>query len=119
MSALLKSLLTKNSEFNRRVHGRVLDSRFGANGLLVWSIAAFCIAGTVWFSLIWFGVHWFTPILFLLSMFVAPALVVIALVDMIRSRWAWSRLLAFGISSGAVALLIGALYHLIYSHNAA
>ena len=115
----MKNLLAKNAKFDRRVRESVRASRFGSHGLLFWSVSAFALGGLFWFSISAKDFRVFRPFLFLASTFVGPSLVVMAIVDMVRSGWAWSRLFALVFSLCAVALLVAGIYRLIYGYNTA
>ena len=110
MNKFLRQLAAKNEAVNRAVHGRVRASRFGSFGLLVWSLASFAVT-----ALFWFGAElkFFGPFLFLAALG-APSLVVMAVVDITRKQWAWTRLLALAVLLCAVALLVAKLYHLVH-----
>ncbi|HSY17249.1 MAG TPA: hypothetical protein VK815_02905 [Candidatus Acidoferrales bacterium] len=119
MNALLKNMLAKNAAFDRRLRESVRTSRFGSRGLLVWSMLVFALAGLFWIGISRAEFQIFRPtLLFLAVTFLAPSLVVVAVMDMVRSRWAWSRFIALIISLCAVLLLVAGIYRLMHGYNA-
>jgi hypothetical protein len=114
MSTLLKQLLAKDSDFYRRITEVLRTGQFGVRALLAGSLVALSLAMLGWCGLLWPALRGFTPQAFVTAIFLGPAFTIVAVMDIRRSGWVWSRSIALACSLVAVALVGTAVYQVIH-----
>src|ERR1043166_5083130 len=109
-------MIPSDTDPNRRASESARSIRFGARTLLICSSVALFLAMLGWCGLLWPSSRWITAYAFVLTLtlFFSPALAALALIDIRRDGWSWSRSLAFVCSGIAVALTAAAIYHIIH-----